>query len=545
MVVVGIGLVVRVIAAWQLTSHIDEPASVLAIRMTAERGAPIFPSDILYLQGATLSYLLAPFGWFGVADLDHLHLLRLVSVVAGTAAVYLTYRIGYLVVGAVWPGLFAAGLVALDPLSVQWSGHVRMYAPLQALTLLVVFLVLAEIQRGDSTSTTRRLVWLTIAFWLSVFTHVEAALLWPALVLIAVMLCGRALFTERRDLIVVLALCALAPIALSGINGVWTVVGGSPASGGERPGFVGDYLLDLDRALNPQLTAWTTLFAPGDAAGLIPTTIVALSGLVAGRWLLSPSRPGPLSTHALGAVLACYWLPVLLVAALTSEPQSRYLVQIHPLGFVLTATGIATLTRANGEPRKPHRRIAADLVAACVAVLFLVHTATGLWDRFEAPVVDPDYPAALRYVVDRRAAEEPVAVAMPPAAYLAFGGGEGLSFLAGAEDHIRVRRYTRIENDGQRTDYWAGIPAIAANRDLCAFLRDNRIAWIVVDRQRLGAGWAYAGSFADILTGGSRVAFTAPGNAEVRRPLPVPLWTTRATSLCRESGVRRTTDTSV
>ena len=50
----------RFAAADQLSSHVDEAASVLASEMVVEKGAPIFPSGTLYLQGATISYIIAP-----------------------------------------------------------------------------------------------------------------------------------------------------------------------------------------------------------------------------------------------------------------------------------------------------------------------------------------------------------------------------------------------------------------------------------------------------------------------------------------------------
>src|SRR5690554_4814480 len=48
------GFLVRVIAAVTLTPHVDEPSSVLAAHMVAERGIPILPSGTPYFQGVTL-----------------------------------------------------------------------------------------------------------------------------------------------------------------------------------------------------------------------------------------------------------------------------------------------------------------------------------------------------------------------------------------------------------------------------------------------------------------------------------------------------------
>ncbi|MGH2557445.1 MAG: hypothetical protein ACRDJH_00160, partial [Thermomicrobiales bacterium] len=71
-----VGFLVRLSAADHLGPHIDEAASVMAAHMVAERGLPIFPSDIPYTQGATLSYALAPFVALGFGDLDDLYAMR-------------------------------------------------------------------------------------------------------------------------------------------------------------------------------------------------------------------------------------------------------------------------------------------------------------------------------------------------------------------------------------------------------------------------------------------------------------------------------------
>ena len=48
------GALVRVAAAMTLGPHIDEAESVLAARMVAEGGWPIFPSGLVFLQGLTV-----------------------------------------------------------------------------------------------------------------------------------------------------------------------------------------------------------------------------------------------------------------------------------------------------------------------------------------------------------------------------------------------------------------------------------------------------------------------------------------------------------
>src|SRR5215217_6922458 len=123
-----LGLVIRLAAARFLPIHFDEGSTLLGVHAVAGHGVPILPSGVLYLHGATLSYLLAPFIWLGWGEIDDLFLLRAVNAVIGAITVYLTYRLARAVVGLSAPALVAAGFVALDPLSVVWSGWLRMYA---------------------------------------------------------------------------------------------------------------------------------------------------------------------------------------------------------------------------------------------------------------------------------------------------------------------------------------------------------------------------------------------------------------------------------
>jgi predicted membrane-bound dolichyl-phosphate-mannose-protein mannosyltransferase len=165
--------VLRLVASRTLTPHVDEAASVLAARVVSEQFIPILPSGNVYFQGFTLSLALAPLAWLGLADLDHLALLRLVSVVAGTAAIVLAWRLALYVTRNPLVALGAALLVALDPLSVQWSGHVRMYALLQLASFGLAWI---WIDVMGERATNRRLALGVLLGWFAVFTHSGASL---------------------------------------------------------------------------------------------------------------------------------------------------------------------------------------------------------------------------------------------------------------------------------------------------------------------------------------------------------------------------------
>ena len=92
--------------------HIDEYISMLAAQMTAQKGAPILPSGLLYHQGLLLSYLAAPFiGLLGFRE----EIARWPSLLAGVLIVAVFYRVARQIFQSSSAGLFALTLATLDP----------------------------------------------------------------------------------------------------------------------------------------------------------------------------------------------------------------------------------------------------------------------------------------------------------------------------------------------------------------------------------------------------------------------------------------------
>lgn len=530
--VVLVGLVLRLTAATLLTPHVDEAASILAARMVVERGLPILPSGTVYLQGATLSYLLAPLAWLGFDGLRPLDLtvMRLVSVLAGTLAIYLVYRLGFLATRNAWVGVVAAGLVAIDPVSVQWSGHVRMYGLLQAITLGLALLFLRALI-GPPTRLVP--VGLVLLFGVGVFTHVGTGLLWPGMALVAWWVHGRALLGARRGLALALALCPLWAVALVGLNRALgsASVGAEAATPSHVVTFVGDNLLAPLARLRLRLSIDDLHGVVRDTTlvWLIPGLIVAVTSLIAGhRWLWGEERHRAVAggaTHAdetrryaVAALLALYWPTVVAVGIFIVSPKERYLLHVHLLGYVLVAAVALELLGSELRPTSGWRRLLGGVAVVGFAPTVVLGLVAGLVWRLDHPIVHPDYSAAMTYVAERRLPEEPVVSALPAIAYLGLDTTENLAFLAGPEGRPRAERYTRRAVDGRLVDYWIGVPSIVSPSQLCGVLRHHPDAWLVVDRQRLAAGWAYAGPMADAVLLGTRLAYEAPGGALVLRP---------------------------
>ncbi|MGH2535119.1 MAG: glycosyltransferase family 39 protein [Thermomicrobiales bacterium] len=530
-----VGLLARLSAAEHISPQIDEAASVMAAHMVVERGLPIFPSDIPYTQGATLSYALAPFVALGVGDLDDLYAMRLLSVVVGLLTLYFTYRLGRELSGEAWVGAVAAGLLAIDPVSIQWGGHVRMYAPLQLAAVVVTLLFARVILVGP---TRRRLAGIVVVFWLGIFTHLVTGLLWPAMALVALSVYGRRLRDERRDLTVALGLTFIAPFFLFALN---QILGPSDRAASQTTpfiSFVGDHLLAASSILNPTFQAWELLFRRSALIEIMPFVMAAVSCLLAGRYFLSrDDEVNGRDRKAIGIVLSFYWFPILLVGTLVNDAQDRYVIHVQAFGVLLAALVMRELVALRPAMRGVLRWQARTFRSVGLALLALLLTdlGSGLYHLNQNTVPDPDYIEGAQYVAARRESGEPVFAGLPTAPYLAFDSAEELYFLPGPYDRNRVKNYTRDVGDHQYIDYWAGVPAIVSVDQLCRALIDNPDAWLIVDTHRLNASWAYAGDMANVIRGLTYVRYVGTGSVEVRGVAPLPSRDAHAELRCRKA----------
>jgi uncharacterized membrane protein len=341
-VVVVLAFLIRLAASEQLSSHVDESASIMAAHDVADKGVPIFPSGTLYLQGATLSYILAPAVWAGHGDLDDLQVLRFPSVLAGTGAVIFLFFLTRFLTGNAAAGLIAAFCLTVDPISVRWSAYVRMYALLQMLTILAVWLFFRLLFSPPN----RKGLFLFVAvFWVAVFTHIAALLIWPGLALGALLIHRWSLKDRRRDLSIALGACLGAPVVLLFLNQL--VEPPDKAVNEAVPGvrFVGDYFVSLGQLLHPNVEAWLLLFGRGPLHGVMPTVVVAGCCLLIGRYFLSvlPNRTARSQRTVIGLLLLLYWIPIGLVAGFANSAEDRYLLHIHPIGYLLFTILIADL----------------------------------------------------------------------------------------------------------------------------------------------------------------------------------------------------------
>jgi hypothetical protein len=517
--IIALGGLLRMVAAFTLTPHVDEASSLLAAHAVAERGLPILPSGTVYMQGATLSFLLVPFIWLGHGQLADLSLVRMVVVVAGTLTIWLGYRLATTLCGSTRAGLVMAGLVAIDPLGIQWSGHLRMYGLLQPLT---VGLALAWTLLLTHGSTRQRMAIVVLLFWAAVFTHIGAALLGPALFIAALIRYRQGIVRQGRVL-VTLAISASGAGALMLLNrklGSASVGDPDKESTSRSVSFVGDNLLALFANSIDELD-WVALTRGGNLFWLIPGVLVAIATIAGGRHLLRSPLPVPRSGALV--VLSMYWFPIVAVGLMTSSPKERYVLNSHLLGYLFVAV---IVVQAIDYWREAHRGaigmypLFSRLFSMAVIVALLGGTA---W-RLQNPVVHPDHHAALEYVSTRHEPGEPVIVALPAIGYLALApeDRDDLYFLAGEQDQSRARRYTRYTGDEKLIDYWVGVPAIVSPTQLITFLNQHPDAWIVLDRDRLSEDWAYGGVIEHALRESTIPVATTPGGGLILRPSRLP-----------------------
>lgn len=468
LLVTALGFVLRWRFALHLPYHIDEPASVLAFQQVAHRGTPVLPSGMLYLQGAVLSYLSAPLASLGLDTPAHPGWVRLVPMLAGTLAIPaawgLTRRLGPLFAVA------AALAVAIDPVGVQWGAHLRPYSLLQLLTLLLVWRATELLDKpGDD-----RFL-LPVLFVLGAFTHVLVVTLLPGLLLAALWVHGRRLFTERRDLLWTGAACGIGPLAVVVLNRLAAASSASDQDAAGTVAFVGNHLVDPARLLAPKLYAWGNLLHRYGWAELYLAVLALPIGVLAVHRLRGQvERTDP---RVIAALLAAVGIALIAFGSTTDEP--RYTLHLHTLVLVASVTSLPRLWPSLG---------------ALTAGLLLVGQILGLRTTWDTAPTSVDYRPLHAHLATLHVRGEPIVTPMPATtAWFLPDRRDDIVFLAGAEDSPRPQRYTRVDAGGVPRDFWLGVPSIVSRDSWCTFIEENPRAWILWDQRRANTPAVWAG----------------------------------------------------
>jgi hypothetical protein len=123
----------RIYALDAMDLEADENTSLDATRGILRTGVPIATSGIWYTRGPLYHYMLAL--WLGFVG-DSAINARLLSVIWGTATLFLVFILARKVTGKVWLALAITAILAIDPWELWYSRFIRFYQVLQFTTIL-------------------------------------------------------------------------------------------------------------------------------------------------------------------------------------------------------------------------------------------------------------------------------------------------------------------------------------------------------------------------------------------------------------------------
>ena len=488
------GLLVRVAMALHLGPHIDEPASVLALHQVAETGFPFLPSGVLYLQGATLSYLSAPLHWLGLDGPGDLFALRTVPLLAGMLVPFLTWvmvREGTqradLALAAVW-------MIALDPVGVQWSAHLRPYSLLELIAVAIAWRAWRLLQRPSPVDAAL----VPGLFLVGAFTHLLVLVLLPGLLATALWMHGRTLLAARRDLLISGALCLVGPALVLLLNQAFGVTSAASGESGGAVAFVGNHLLSLTGFMDPNATGWRLLHLRYGSMDAYSSLFLVLAGV------LAYALRGEPDVRGFWALLG--WLGLVCVALFSSATDPRYVLHLHLFTVCAVVGTVPILQERWGRP-----------LAVGVAVMLGWGVVRGCYVTWVNPVVSPDYRGlhgAIAREPDRGAL---ILTPMPAVTWWSLPQyRDRLVFLAGAEDSPRPGRYTHAGPDGPE-DFWLGGPSVVSRQGFCELSAEHPDAWILYDQQRLRSDDLFGGIMGSLLRQGTEVIASGPGDTRLAR----------------------------
>jgi len=448
---VAAALVLRWLYIQRISYFFDEFVSVWAAKTVLQRGLPLLPPGNFYSHGILFTYLETPFLWaFGLNE----PLLRLPSLLIGVLTVVTLFGVARGLfseelgaTAAALAGLVAAAGVAIDPEAVAWGGRVRMYALLQLLVLLAVYLY----YRASIADDRPGLRWLALGtLWAAMLAQAQAALLLPALALALVV--ARGVRWSLRPSVV-------GPFLLAGA-GFAAIIYGLPGEASHLEGInqVRPYLtLPSGNLLGGLLNFGPAFVDPWR----LPYTVLALAGLV---YLFR--RPGRRSAWVylylvLGVVLA-----ELFFLAGPTWQTPRYAFMILPL---LWLAGGAVLARWLARLRSVWWGVAAALgLAVFIGVIGYQATFTQEWG----------YDRAFRHLQQVVQPGDVVLSTNPSACALYLGQCDYFAMQAGYEEYV-------LRPEGRLVDRWTGAPLLNTTEQLQQVLDTSPRVFLVVDGWRL------------------------------------------------------------
>ncbi len=474
-----VGLGFRLAYLTNISLHVDEFISLLAIRGVLEHGYPLLPSGTLYEQGLLFSYLeaalLKVLGFDAVVG-------RALSVVLSLATIALVYYVGSKLFSTP-TGLVAAALGTLSAEAIAWGARVRMYSLLQLLVLLSVWFV----WRGCTDRDGARYRWIAVCCYLgALFTHPVSVLLYAPLLLGLLLLVGPR--RAMRPGLIVQAGVPLVGIAATFVLKAVGQPGQLQALAEARP-----YLaptLDVVTGLQPIAPFFLVLER-------LPLSILCLAGLgvlVAGlvvgarsqgmKVLFEPRWRAPLFLYVVSGSTI---LEMVFLVGPTWR-DSRYLFMVEPL-FLLTAAWMAVL--ALGWFCDQLKRVrpgwrwgvaVEEPISRPLTCLLVLGASLLLVPAARETVTQQEwgYDLAFQYLAEQWREGDTVMTIVPFACEL---------YLPRCDYYASGRAYEEYVflEDGVPIDRWIGAPLLSSASQLEDVLSSGSRVWFVVDGWRIAA----------------------------------------------------------
>jgi hypothetical protein len=461
--------------------HIDEFISMLAAQMTAEKGAPIFPSGLFYGNGLLISYVTAPFiRLFAFSE----EIARWPSLLIGMVTVATFFLVGSKLLKSKAVGLFALAFAALDVSMIEWSARMRMYA----LAALFVLLSLYFLAQGTFLNPQRRYRLAAVTCLLgAILSHsvsIVVVPVWGLAVLICVWL-GRERFdinwyrqkSVRLEILIVLLLLILG-LGFSVFRQI-PFLSPTAGTGGEGGSIAGVLRKFLEPGVSWQRVDDFLYYYTSQSYW--PLSILGgLAFLVA---LISIIR-GQFTRRDLAALFfgLVFWLTIAeLGLALTHTwRKTRYLFILCQVPFLLLAAdGLARLggLLAALLGKRVERMAFAGSLLGVIAIL-------AFWG---SPAIDAagvqgtgGYDTAFTWAKEHWQAGDKVMTVHPSAAYL----------YLGRSDYYATQRTARVlldEESEELVDRYVGSQLLDSVDALNSAVSAQGRLWFVVDTNRLFA----------------------------------------------------------
>ncbi|MFC1975969.1 ArnT family glycosyltransferase, partial [Chloroflexota bacterium] len=499
----------------------DEFVTLLAVKMIGEKGVPVMPSGLFYDHGLLFSYFGSLASFFGPARLA----VRYASLLFGMLTLALTFFIGRRWFSPA-VGFIAATGLAVAPTAIHWSGRARMYALLQLLVLLTIWLAYEGVVHDKA-----RWRWAALLTYLgATLTQFLAVALAPPLALaIVVIWLGRysqegglksafhfqargsksaflgerlsrlksallnnklksVLFDRRRWEI------WLEIIAFAGILIIAFLVKRLGQPKGIEAFEPENTLSDLaqvmtiysDFSLN-LVDGWLAIspfYLVLPALIFVPFAIVVM---IVGFWFLrSHQRKQPMDKEAvenneqLGFSPTLFLTIILLATTLEmvllvspDRRDDKYLFMLLPVLFLLGAQGMVVVGRWV-LTLIHHRSLLTTIAPLLISALILTAARPPVQSLLSN--LGDDYDGAFAYIQERWQPGDTILTGTPTAATLYLGRNDFYSVQRQGGYNYRI-----LTVAGQKVDRWLGSPAIDTETALHQTLANHNV-WLVLER---------------------------------------------------------------